>query len=438
MPFPPITRRSFALTLGTWALLRARAMADDAPIPVNGPESRRLKPFDEMMTEFLKTHEIPGAALAVSRKGKLVYAKGFGYADFEHKQPVRPRSLFRIASVSKPITAVAVLQLVENGKLSLDAKVFDVLNLQAKIPEGATLDPRWKDVTILQLLRHTGGWDRDKSFDPMFRQVDFARQFQGIPPASAEQIIRAMLGVPLDFDPGTKDSYSNFGYCMLGRVIETVTKQPYEQAVRSSVLAPLEITDMKIGRTRLADRARREVKYVTPPGRTAESIFPEDFGKPILSPYGAFSLETLDSHGGWIASAVDLVRFASAFDDDACPTLLKRSTIETMFARPDGLAGNNPDGTPKEAYYALGWMVRPIDGKGMNTWHSGSLDGTSTLLVRRFDGLDWAVLFNTRNTPTHIEPASKVDPLVHQAADQVKDWPEIDLFPRLLQKPDAE
>jgi N-acyl-D-amino-acid deacylase len=428
-----MNRRTFVLSLSAWSMLGSRTRGFD--ITVKGPDHPELTPFDDMMTSFLEKHSIPGAALAVSKDGKLVYAKGFGYADPDKKAPVRPRSLFRIASISKPFTAVAILQLVEQEKITLDDKVFDILNLEERIPEGAQLDPRWKDITIQQLLRHTGGWDRDKSFDPMFRQVDFARQFDAIPPASPEQIIRAMLGVPLDFDPGERYAYSNFGYCMLGRVIETITNQPYEQALRSSVLAPLGINGMKIGRTRLSDRARHEVRYVTPPRGRAKSIFPEDFGQSVLSPYGAFSLETLDSHGGWIASAVDLVRFASALDADASPSILKQSTIETMFTRPEGLAGNNPDGTPKDSFYALGWMVRPTGEGRANTWHSGSLDGTSTILVRRHDGLAWAVLFNTRNTPTRVEPAGAIDPLVHQAADQVKDWPAIDLFPRLLREP---
>jgi len=428
-----LTRRAFGLSLAAWTMFAARAGAGE--VTAKGPKNRDLTPFDDMMTAFVEKHSIPGASLAVSKNGKLVYAKGFGHADPDKKTPVRPRSLFRIASISKPFTAVAVLQLVEQGKITLDTKVFDILNLQEKVPEGAEFDSRWKDITIRQLLQHTGGWDRDKSFDPMFRQVDFARKFKGIPPASPEQIIRAMLGVPLDNNPGERFAYSNFGYCLLGRVIEAATHQPYEQAVRSSVLAPLGITDMKIGRTRLGDRARHEVRYVTPRGGRAKSIFPEDFGKPVRSPYGAFSLETLDSHGGWIASAVDLVRFASALDDESSPSILKQSTIETMFARPDGPPGQNSDGTPKAAFYALGWMVRPVGETGANTWHSGSLDGTSTLLVRRHDGLAWAVLFNTRNTPTHIEPAGAIDPLVHQAADQVKQWPSIDLFPQFLREP---
>src|SRR5690242_2520292 len=118
----PTTRRDFITTLSAWALAGLCANADE--LPVTGPKSPDLQPFDDMMTEFLATHEVPGASLAISRHGKLVYAKGFGYADSNKHEPIRPRSLFRIASISKPITAVAVLQLVEKGSLRLESKVF--------------------------------------------------------------------------------------------------------------------------------------------------------------------------------------------------------------------------------------------------------------------------------------------------------------------------
>ena len=109
--------------------------------------------------------EAIGAALAVTRNGKLVYTRGFGLADRDHAQSVQPNSLFRIASISKPVTAAAVLQLAERNKLTLDAKVVGLLELPA--PN----DKRWNEITIDHLLHHTGGWDRSKSFDPMFRPI---------------------------------------------------------------------------------------------------------------------------------------------------------------------------------------------------------------------------------------------------------------------------
>jgi hypothetical protein len=140
----------------------------------------------------------------------------------------------------------------------------------------------------------------------------------------------------------------------------------------------------------------------------------------------SFDAEAMDSHGGWLASAVDLVRLASAFDRPETCRILKADNVRTMFARPEGAAGHEPDGKPKAAYYGCGWMVRPVGAAGKaNTWHAGGLDGTSTLLVRRHDGLAWAVLFNTqRGTLKDKDLAAAIDPLVHQAVDAVRRWPE--------------
>ncbi|MCP3694044.1 MAG: beta-lactamase family protein, partial [Planctomycetaceae bacterium] len=169
----------------------------------------------------IKTHQVPGASLAVTRAGKLVYARGFGYADLAKKQPVQPGSQFRVASLSKPITAVAILQLVDQGKLKLTDHVFTILKPKP-VFENPTdkMDPRLRQVTILHCLQHSGGWDRSASFDPMFQSVRIARSLGVEPPARAEHVIRFMMGKPLDFDPGTRYAYSNYGYCLLGRVIE--------------------------------------------------------------------------------------------------------------------------------------------------------------------------------------------------------------------------
>ena len=265
------------------------------------------------MTDFIQKYHLPGGALAVAQDGRIVYARGFGYADRDKKEPVQPDALFRIASVTKPLTAVAVLQLVERGKLDLDDKVFDVLGLKAPRGPKAKFDDRWKKVTILHLLQHRGGWDRDKSFDPMFRSPTICEELKVEPPADQDAIIRYMLRQPLDFDPGERYAYSNFGYCLLGRVIEKVSGSGYEEYVKKEVLAPLGIRRMRLGKTLRTGRAPGEVRYYAP-GK-GDGGHGAALGKPVPLPYGAWCLEAMDSHGGWIASAEDLVRFAAAFDD---------------------------------------------------------------------------------------------------------------------------
>jgi N-acyl-D-amino-acid deacylase len=264
----------------------------------------------------------------------------------------------------------------------------------------------------------------------MFRPVLIAKTLGEQPPADQDMIIRYMLGQKLDFDPGTRYAYSNFGYCLLGRVIEQVSGEKYELYVKHHLLAPLGIKDMRLGRTREKDRAETEVTYFAP--GSAKSVFTEDLGQPVPWPYGGWNLEAMDSHGGWIAAAADLVRFAQSFDDGASQHLLDSDSIRICFARPDGMPGWR-DGKPLAAYYGCGWQVRPVGTSGkMNTWHTGLLDGTSTLLVRRYDGLTWAVLFNTARRGDKDTPVSNlIDPLLHKAADEVKDWPEEDLFPTI-------
>ncbi|QDT98534.1 serine hydrolase [Gimesia aquarii] len=407
------------LSLPTWNT------ADE--IPISGLDQKELSSLDTSIKEFLLEHHPPGASIAVSYRGRLVYARGFGYADKELKQVVQPDNMFRIASISKPITAVAIMKLIEQKKLSLDSKVFDILKDYQKQLAEQGVDSRLKEITVRQLLHHTAGWDRSVSFDPMFRSVYFAKQLGKTPPAEIEDIIQMMIKQPLDFNPGERYAYSNFGYCLLGRIIEAVTRHPYQQYVEEVVFTPLHITNTKMGKTLLKHRRQNEVKYYSPSLGT--SVFDQNYPKRVPSPYGAWYLEAMDSHGAWIASAPDLVRFAAAFDRiDQCP-ILKAPTISQMFERPSGLAGYDANGNPKVAYYACGWMVRPIDSAGnANHWHAGSLSGTSTLLVRRLDRINWAILFNTRNGKDQKRLSSLIDGPMHEWIDQIKHWPEKDQF----------
>jgi N-acyl-D-amino-acid deacylase len=403
---------------------------DPKKVVVTGVDDPRLASFDRLMREFVARHRVPGAALAVTRHGRLVYARGFGFADLDTAEPVRPHALFRIASVSKPLTAVTVLNLIDRGKLKLDDRVLDVLGPRVLGGDGPPADPRWAKVTVREVLQHRGGWDRGASFDPMFRPVRIAREFQAEPPAGPGLIIRSMLRRPLDFDPGARYAYSNFGYCVLGRVIEAVAGAPYGEAVRARVLGPLGVPlgELLLGHTLPEGRLPGEVRYYSKE-KAARATVGRPLGRPVPSPYGAWYLEAMDAHGGWVGSAPALLKFASAFDDPARCSVLSPGAIATMFERPPGLAGLRRDGQPRAAFYACGWQVRAVGRDGANTWHAGSLPGTSSILVRRHDGLDWAVLFNSRDTPDGDEPAAAIDRLVHEAADAVREWPDKDLFP---------
>jgi N-acyl-D-amino-acid deacylase len=136
----------------------------------------------------------------------------------------------------------------------------------------------------------------------------------------------------------------------------------------------------------------------------------------------------MDSHGGWLGSAVDLGRFASAFDEPQKCKILSPESIQTMFAKPPGLAGHDSHGNPKPTYYSCGWFNRVVGEGKISRWHTGSLPGTAAILVRRHDGRNWVVLLGARQSPHASHLGRAIDGLVHRAADQVDQWPECDLF----------
>jgi N-acyl-D-amino-acid deacylase len=426
------TVRALSLWLLLLGLLTAAPAQDKKSAerpPRTGPDDAELVSFDEMMERFIVDNEVPGAALAVGKDGRLVYARGFGYADPTAKTLVRPRARFRIASISKPITAAAILRLVEMGKLRLDDVAFDLLDYQA--PAGQTEDPRLRKITVRELLEHTAGFDREQSFDPMFRPVLIAKTLGTTPPAEPEHVIRYMMGKKLDFTPGSRYAYSNFGYCILGRIIEKVSGKSYAAFIEEEIATPLKLHDTRLGKT--LEPAKNEVKYIDLKNRMGPAVVGPKLGEKVPWPYGAWYLEAMDSHGGWLSSAPDLVRFAAALDPAGRAPLLEADSLRAMFAPPAGTAGHDKKGKPRTVYYGLGWQVRRVNESGaINFWHTGALDGTATILVRRHDGLCWAVLFNARENQRGQYLAGLIDGLVHEAADRVKHWPRTDLFRKRL------
>lgn len=401
--------------------------ADEASQPATPPPG--MSSYDRLVAEWMKKWNVPGGQIAVARGGRLALVRSYGWANVEEQMPVENDSLFRIASLSKPITAAAVLRLVEAGRLDLDAQAFSLLP-QFPLSEAPGGDKRLAQITLRQLLTHTAGWDRDKTFDPMFISFKAAETIGVPPPADAATIVRYMQRQPLDFEPGQKYAYSNFGYCLLGRVIEQATGKSYAEAVRELVLEPCGARSLALGCTRLSERSPREVcYYAQPASERTRSVFP-DVAENVAEPDGGFYLEALDAHGGWIGSAADLLRIATSLDGSRPPGLLKPETLALMTARPAA-----PVSQTGPTHYGLGWMIRypekdkDADWQHSTWWHTGSLPGTAALLVRTYKGLTWAALFNSRPPyPKVKEFAAELDRLMWKAADEVKAWPEGDLF----------
>jgi len=400
----------------------------------SGPASAdpAFRSFDQTMESYMAKHQIPGGALAVVKDGRLVYARGYGLANRETREPVKATSLFRIASISKPFTAAALFTVLQKsrGRVSLDSKALSLLSPGTFPGAKNPADPRLKEITLRQILQHTAGWDKDAlGIDPMFLSMEIAAEQGVTPPARQEAIISHMLKKPLDFDPGSRYSYSNFGYCLLGRVIESLSGTSYEDYGKKNVLLPMGIKNMCTGKSLPGGRVPGEVCYYESDEATAPTVFRDKTPPVVPRPYGSFCLEAMDSHGGWLASAVDLARFAAALDGQKGRELLSAQPPGAMYARPPAPAWILDDGSPSDYYYGCGWLVRPVGNGGKaNYWHAGMLPGTYTLLVRRHDGLSWAVLFNECSLSNYVE-YGEIDQALHQAAAGVTRWPGHDLFP---------
>lgn len=397
-------------------------------VPVSGEDVPELTALDAAMRDLVATWGLPGAQLAIGYEGRLVLDRGYGYADRDALEPVEPEHRFRIASVTKTITAVGTMGLVEAGRLSLDDAVFPLLDLEA--PTGAYVDPIMATVTAGQVLIHAGGWNAPVSGDPQYLPLSqlAAATFGEPGPAPAETIVRFMLGSGLDYEPGTMAVYSNFGFNVLGRVLEKVSGQRYEDHIQEQVLAPAGITGMVLGKTRLSEQAEGEVRYYAPPEYppAVPSVFPgEGFG-PFA--YGSFFMDGMDSHGGWIARASDLVRYASAIDGLAGTALLAPETIEQMLTAPHAPFTGANGAANTDLATGLAWVVQ--DGPLGREWaHTGALGGsTAALLLRNDAGLTLAFLTNTLPADV-LGFFGALRPALVGAAASVSQWPEGDLFP---------
>ncbi len=352
---------------------------------------------DGMVSNLLTQYGIPGATFAMARNGKLVYMRGFGNAVANGNVPVHPHNIFRIASVSKPITGIAIMKLVQDGRLSLSAKVFGPGGLLASHPYLGSVtyaDNRINNITVQHLLEHSSGWNRDidcapnpttpytvnfNSCDPIGFPLHVTHTLGEANPVTGEMHIKFLMQKGLNFAPGAQYAYSNIGYLVLGEVIEAITGKTYEQYVKEDILAPINVCDMHIGKSLYADKMEREVDYVGN-GFTIPSAW--GTGQNVPWEYGGWNLEAMDAHGGWIATARDLVRLITAVDGfNTRPDFLTGPTINTMVA-----------GSATNANYAKGWQVNSAG----NWWHTGSLDGTASFVARSSNGAVWALILNKR------------------------------------------
>jgi N-acyl-D-amino-acid deacylase len=378
-------------------------------IPINGKAGPGLKPFDPAMLAIMDRHGIPGAALAIAKAGKLVLAKGYGWANVDTDEPVRPDTLFGLASLSKAITAVATLLLVEQGKLGLDERVLGFVK-HIKPPRGARMDPRLRGVTVRQCLNHSGGWDRTIRGDPLNWQPQACRILRARPPLSPRQLLSVVFGVPLDFDPGTRTQYSNVGFMILGEVIAKVSGQPYERFVVENVLKPMGI--------RRASLHGLDGKYG--PHEAHRHLA----GTLIELP--AANLPMVDAAGGWTASVVDMVRFLTNLDGSRGKPVLGERMRKQMLAPPPRPIRPHPDGT----WFGLGWDRVQVKGEEFGYFKDGSLQGMRTFMRRLPTGVSWALLYNASMEfdPHDLQLAAGTVQEVRQLVERFDKYPDVDFF----------
>ncbi len=366
---------------------------------------------DSIISKFMDKRNIKGASVAITHKGKLVYAKGFGYADMATGELADPSHLFRIASVSKLITAVAVLKLVEEKKMDLNDPVFGDKGILNDSVFLNYKDQRVEKITVEHLLNHTSGWNT-RYADPVFRSLSIAREMNVDPPADINTIIQYSLKQRLDHYPGSKYSYSNLGYSILGKVIEKVTDMDYEAYVQFAILHPLGIHDMHIGKNYYIQKYPNEVRYYEP-DNAGQCYAYDGSGDLVPMSYGGNNIELLGAAGGWVASPAELMKLILAIDGfDSRPDILRNETIEYMTA------------SGKRSRKLIGW--RGTDGYG-TWWRTGTLSGSSALVMRHKNEINWVVLFNTSITK-QSSIHNELSRTMFTALRTVDEWPDQDLF----------
>lgn len=281
----------------------------------NGDCGGKLKVFDKKITRTMKKFGAPGATVAVIKGKKLLHACGYGYADVKKNIPMKADARMRIASISKLLTVSALRKLEQDKGLNLQAKM--IKNLGAAKPKKPYKDKRVKQISIQNLIDHRGGWDRGLGLSrPMFMSNQISAELGTPKPTSCKNVIRYMFQKEkLDFKPGTKptkegsDTYSNFGYCVLGRIIENVSGKSYQRYVRDEVLRPIGINNMRIGRGLKKNRYADEPQYYDKPfSDKVKPVYP-NAPEQVYMPDGGFHLEAMDAHGGWLGSAIDITRY---------------------------------------------------------------------------------------------------------------------------------
>jgi CubicO group peptidase (beta-lactamase class C family) len=321
---------------------------------------------DQVVEAQRTAQRIPGLSLAVCRDGKLLQANGFGLANVELNVPVTPETVFQTGSVGKQFTAMAILMLVEEGKLALDDKIRKYL---------PNAPPAWKAVTIRHLLTHTSGIaDYGGEEDTMSKGVvNFRRDY------TEDELVKAFSNMPMDFAPGDNWKYSNTGYVLLGIIIHRVAGEFYGDFLQQRIFQPLDMN---------ATRIISEADIVPHRSSGYRLVKGELKNQEWVSP----TLNTT-ADGALYTSVLDLAKWDAALSRKQ---FLKDSSYQAMWS-PVKL--NNGKTYP----YGFGWFLSQQDGRRVVS-HDGAWQGF-TMSINRYldDHLTVIVMTNLDSDNSHPE-----------------------------------
>ncbi len=389
---------------------------EDMPVAINLLLTNELSDLEEtvkmdvQIERFMKQWGIKGASLAIMKDERLIYAKGYGIADHQLNEATEVRHIFRIASVSKLITAAAIMKLKEQGALKLSDKIFSEGGV-LYLPQFSEIrDRRVKNITIEHLLRHKGGFS-SRGGDPMFNLPAISRRVSPGRAPQSDEIISYVLGQRLSFNPGSGTRYSNVGYLILSRVIEIASGESYEDYVKNSILFPAGVYDMHIAGNLYSEKYPNEVRYYAPDNEDYTESF-DGTGMMARRYYGGNNIRALMGAGAWVASPSELLKLAAALDGkESVKDIITPESIALMTS-------STPSDLP------IGWARCTPSGVWSRT---GGFSGTSALLKYDRNGYSWVFVTNTSSWKGAGFPV-QIDALFRSALKEVSSWPERDLF----------
>jgi len=343
------------LTKALWLVALAAATATIAGAQTILPASANR--IDEIVAKAMAAQNIPAISIAVALNGQVQYQKTFGMADLENDVAATPETLFRTASIAKPMTAVAAMRLVEDEKLDLDAPV------QKYCP---AFPPKPWPVTTRELLGHLSGIRHYKDGE-MENTRHFAKLSDGF---------TIFAGEPLLFEPGTKFQYSTYGFSVVGCVLEGAAGKSYPELMQQLVFAPAQMTHTLVDDAIaiVPHRARGYSKH------DAQVI----------------NAELMDSSykipgGGYVSTPGDLVTFADAL---LSGTLVKSGTLKTMWTS-QTLRDASKTG------YGMGWGIGEFEGQAIVAHTGGQSGASSSLTVYPDRKMAVAVMINMDGAGAH-------------------------------------